>query len=145
MHRTLRMQARIFADDADPLLWWASLTAGEHSFGLIIRRTQAAELKPDTFYWNLSLKSPASTWLSIQFNLFKTLPLTPTDHVVLLRPSGSRTLNMGTAMIRVRLQLGSIFIRNNSFYLKHSLQCPRIIYYSHGRVEAGHSIWELPP
>jgi len=59
---------------ADPLLWLASLPTGEHSFALIIRRTQAAELKPDTFYGNLSLKSPASTWPPIQFNLFKTFP-----------------------------------------------------------------------
>jgi len=67
------------------------------------------------------------------------------DHVVLLRPSGSWTLNMRTATIGVRLQLGRIFIRNNSSHLNHSLQYPRIIYDSRGRVEAGHSIRELPP
>ena len=37
---------------------------------------------------------------------------------------------MGTATISVRLQLGRIFIRHNSSYLKHSLQCPRIMYIS---------------
>ena len=59
---------------ADPQLWLACLPAGEHSFALIIHRTEAAELKPDTFDRNLSLMSPASTWLPIQFKLFKTFP-----------------------------------------------------------------------
>jgi len=67
------------------------------------------------------------------------------DHVVLLRPSGSRTRNMGTATISVRLQLGRVFIRNNSANLKHSLQYPGMMYDSRGRVEAGQSIWEPLP
>ena len=86
------------------MLWLSSLPTREHSFALVIRRTQAAKLKPDTFYGNLSLKWPASTWPPIQFNLFKIFHLMPTDHLVLLRPSGRQTLNMCTATISVRLQ-----------------------------------------
>ena len=109
------------ARHADPLLSWASLPAGVHSFALIIRITQAAELKLATFYVNLTLKSLGSTWPPIQFNLFKTFPYKFTDHVVLLRLSGSRTLNIGTATITVRPQLSHTFIPNKSSYLKNSL------------------------